>query len=97
MKAIHNARFERRVLAALGIALDGVFDTLEASRCAHGPDVLGGHRLAMVCEREPGASLDESEETSNWSRRPLDAEILLALHERFIALGVATIDAEGGN
>jgi ribonuclease D len=92
VKVIHNARFERRVLAALGIALDGVFDTLEASRRARGPDALGGHSLAMVCERELGLSLDKSEQTSNWSRRPLDAdqlnyaaldaEILLALHER---------------
>lgn len=84
---------ERRVLAALSTALDGVFDTLEASRRAHGPDVLGGHSLAMGCERELGISLDKSEQTSNWSRRPLDADqlnyaaldagLLLALHEPF--------------
>lgn len=93
VKVIHNARFERRVLATLGITLDGVFDTLEASRRVRGPDALGGHSLAMVCERELGVSLDKSEQTSNWSRRPLDAsqlsyaaldaEVLLALYERF--------------
>lgn len=93
VKVIHNARFERRVLAAIGITLNGVFDTLEASRRARGVDALGGHSLAMVCERELGISLDKSEQTSNWSRRPLgpdqlnyaalDAEVLLALHERF--------------
>jgi hypothetical protein len=94
LKVIHNARFERRVLAANGIALDGVFDTLEASRRARGADALGGHSLAMVCERELGIALDKSSQTSNWSRRPLDAdqlryatldaEVLLALHERFL-------------
>lgn len=105
VKVIHNARFERRVLAALGIALDGVFDTLEASRRVRGPAALGGHSLAMVCERELGLSLDKSEQTSNWSRRPLgadqlnyaalDAEVLLALHERFKDQGGAS-DAVGG-
>lgn len=107
VKVIHNARFERRVLAALGIALDGVFDTLEASRRAHGPDVLGGHSLAMVCERELGISLDKSNQTSNWSRRPLDAdqlnyaaldaEILLALHERFKGVGGRLMRTSGGD
>lgn len=92
LKVIHNARFERRVLSALGIALDGVFDTLEASRRVRGADALGGHSLAMVCERELGLALDKESQTSNWSRRPLDAdqlryaaldaEILLALHDR---------------
>ena len=100
VKVIHNARFERRVLAAIGVALDGVYDTLEASRRARGKDALGGHSLAMVCERELGVALDKGEQTSNWSRRPLDAdqlkyaaldaEILLALHERFNELGIAS-------
>ncbi len=91
-KVIHNARFERRVLAQAGVDISGVFDTLEASRRIHGKDVLGGHSLAMVSERELGLSLDKSEQTSDWSRRPLDAdqvryaaldaEILLRLHQR---------------
>ena len=106
-KVIHNARFERRVLAAVGIAIDGVFDTLEASRRARGADALGGHSLAMVCERELGIVLNKSSQTSNWSRRPLDgdqlryaaldAEVLLALHERFKDVGVAAPDAGGGH
>ena len=60
---------------------------------------LGGHSLGMVCKRELGISLDEAEQSSNWSRRPLDAdqlnyaalnaEVLLALHERFKYLGGA--------
>jgi ribonuclease D len=100
VKVIHNARFERRVLAAIGVPLDGIFDTLEASRRARGVDALGGHSLAMVCERELGIVLDKSSQTSNWSRRPLDAdqlkyaaldaEILLALHQRFRALDHTT-------
>lgn len=91
-KVIHNARFERRVLAQAGIDVEGVFDTLEASRRLRGKDVLGGHGLAMVSERELGLSLDKSEQTSDWSHRPLDvdqvryaaldAEILLLLHDR---------------
>jgi ATP-dependent Lhr-like helicase len=93
-KIIHNARFERRVLAGLGIELEGVFDTLEASRRLRGTDTLGGHSLAMVCERELGLSLDKSSQISNWSHRPLDAaqlryaamdaEVLLDLYDRFM-------------
>jgi len=99
IKVIHNARFELRVLAAAGIALDGVVDTLEASRRARGRDALGGHSLAMVCERELGIVLDTSSQTTNWSRRPLDAdqlryaaldaEVLLGIYERFAADHVA--------
>lgn len=93
LKVIHNARFERRVLASIGIVLDGVFDTLEASQRLRGTNALGGHSLAMVCQRELGMSLDKSSQTSNWSRRPLDpdqlnyaaldAELLLLLHQQF--------------
>jgi ribonuclease D len=88
-KVIHNARFERRVLAKLGLELDGVFDTLEASRARHGHDAPGGHALATVVERELGLHLDKREQTSNWARRPLtqeqrlyaaaDVEVLLAV------------------
>ncbi|MGA3124606.1 MAG: DEAD/DEAH box helicase [Polyangiaceae bacterium] len=104
-KVIHNARFERRVLAAVGIALDGVFDTLEASRRVRGKDAMGGHGLAMVCERELGVSLDKGEQTSNWSRRPLDAdqlryaaldaEVLIGLYERFRAASAGAGDPTG--
>ena len=80
------------MLAQAGIELNGVFDTLEASRAKYGPDVLGGHGLATVCERELGLSVSKGEQTSDWTRRPLsseqltyaalDAEVLLPLHER---------------
>jgi ATP-dependent Lhr-like helicase len=104
-KVIHNARFERRVLAAVGIVLDGVFDTLEASRRARGADALGGHSLAMVSERELGISLDKSVQTSNWGRRPLDAdqlryaaldaEVLLRLYDLLAAALVGGSATEG--
>jgi ATP-dependent Lhr-like helicase len=94
IKVIHNARFERRVLATVGITIEGVFDTLEASRRLRGKDALGGHSLAMVCERELGLVLDKAEQTSNWAHRPLDAdqlryaaldaEVLLALYDRLV-------------
>ena len=54
VKVIHNATFERRVLATLGFELRGVCDTLVQSRRLRGRQVLGGHGLAMVCERELG-------------------------------------------
>lgn len=93
-KVIHNARFERRVLGRVGIPLQGVFDTMEVSRRVRSSKILGGHSLAIVCERELGLQLDKSAQTSDWGRRPLskeqlryaalDAEILLALHDRLV-------------
>jgi ribonuclease D len=71
---------------------------LEASRRVRGREALGGHSLAVVCERELGFTLDKEAQTSNWSRRPLDAEqlryaaldaeVLLLLHEKLGAGGV---------
>lgn len=93
-KIIHNARFEYRVLAKLGLTLDGVFDTLTASRARHG-DRPDGHSLSAVALRSLGVHLDKSLQTSNWARRPLtpdqlcyaaaDAEILPALREALCA------------
>lgn len=108
-KVIHNARFEKRVLAAVGIAIEGVFDTLDVSRRLRGRQCPGGHALQVVCERELGLSLDKTSQTSNWGQRPLDpdqlryaaldAEVLLALHERFVRelAEAASLPGSNGN
>lgn len=95
LKVIHNASFERSVLAKLNLTLVNVFDTLTASRRIRGKRIEGGHGLAAVCERELGRSVDKSEQTSDWTRRPLserqvayaalDGEVLLELHGVFAA------------
>jgi ATP-dependent Lhr-like helicase len=105
IKVIHNARFERRVLAGVGLALDGVVDTMIESRRVRGKDALGGHSLAVVCERELGATLDKGQQTSNWSRRPLDAEqlryaaldaeVLLGVYGRLVGRGGEVHDLSG--
>jgi ATP-dependent Lhr-like helicase len=89
-KVIHNASFEREVLGRYGIGLANVVDTLERSRTLRSR-ATGGHSLKAVCERELGLKLDKTEQTSDWTRRPLtprqqayaalDAEVLLELHE----------------
>ena len=88
-KLIHNAAFERAVLAEHGITIAHVTDTLELSRGKHGREAPGGHSLAAVCHRELNLELDKAEQTSDWRRRPLtdsqlayaalDAEVLLRL------------------
>jgi len=92
-KLIHNAPFETRVLAACGLPLAGVVDTLQLSRRLRGRNIPGGHSLSVVCQRELGKPLDKTEQTSNWQRRPLsqsqiayaalDAEVLLQLWKMF--------------
>ncbi len=93
LKIIHNAHFERSVFQKLSIGLSNVFDTLAASRRLRGRKIDGGHSLRAVCERELGKRLDKTEQSSDWTRRPLtqrqmlyaamDVECLLAVHERF--------------
>ena len=88
-KVIHYARFEREMLGQLGLRIEPVLDTVEASRSRHGREADGGHSLAAVCLRELGLRLDKSVQCSNWSRRPLtesqlayaamDAEVLVQL------------------
>jgi len=92
------------VLAAVGTELGGVFDTLEASRRVRGREAIGGDSLAMVCERELGFTVDKASQTSNWSRRPLDAEqlryaaldaeVLLHLHQRLVAVDAGRLQEE---
>lgn len=92
VKIIHNASFERSVFAKLNLAIVNVFDTLAASRRIRGKQA-DGHSLGVVCRRELGKFLDKTQQTSDWSRRPLspaqiayaalDVEVLLELHAWF--------------
>lgn len=92
-KVIHNALFEEQVLGRYGIRINNIFDTLTASRKKHKRGVRGGHRLDEVCERELKVYLDKTEQTSDWTQRPLtprqiayaalDAEVLVTLYARF--------------
>jgi ribonuclease D len=70
VKIIHNASFERAVLARHQIEIVNVVDTLKLSRTRRA-GVEGGHSLAAVCLRELGIELDKSEQTSDWKLRPL--------------------------
>ena len=92
-KVIHNSPFERRILGHVGFQLQGVYDTLTASRKVRGYKLDGGHSLAVVCRRELGISMSKELQCSDWARRPLtvqqldyaalDAEVLLRLQDRF--------------
>ena len=94
-KVIHNAPFERRILGSVGLELHGVFDTLTESRRLRGYSAIEGHSLAAVCHRELGVTLSKNLQRSDWQRRPLttsqleyaalDAEVLLAIHDKFAA------------
>ena len=95
VKIIHNAPFERSVLGRLGFRINGVYDTLSASRRLRGRRIEGGNGLGAVCRRELGIGLNKILQRSDWTRRPLsreqlkyaamDAEVLLKLYARFRA------------
>lgn len=93
-KVIHNAFFEQEMFAKHQIKINGVFDTLTHSRRKHSKtNIEGGHKLGEVCERELGIFLDKSQQTSDWTVRPLadeqmryaaiDAEVLVDLYPIF--------------
>jgi ATP-dependent Lhr-like helicase len=93
-KLIHFAPFEREVLGRYGFVLDGVVDTREVSIRLRPSS--SGHNLREICARELGVELDKTEQTGDWTRRPLtegqvtyaalDAEVLLRLFAHFEAV-----------
>ncbi|PRQ05139.1 DEAD/DEAH box helicase [Enhygromyxa salina] len=97
VKVIHNASFEKSVLAVHGVEIRNIADTLALSRARRGREIEGGHKLGVVCERELGIELDKSEQQSDWARRPLskrqmayaalDVEVLLGLWDRLQVQG----------
>ncbi len=91
-KVVHYAPFETEVMKRYGMPLRNVFDTCAESRTQRGK-VDGGHNLKAVCARELGIELDKTDQTSDWTRRPLanhqvayaamDAEVMLSLYDIF--------------
>ena len=92
-KVIHYAAFERQILGRHGLTIEPVVDTREVSRRVRGTAVDGGHSLRVICAREFQAELDKTEQTGDWTQRPLtdsqveyaalDAEVLLQLYDHF--------------
>jgi len=90
-KVVHNASFETRVLAATGITLENVYDTMVAARMFYPQGT--GLSLAAVCKRELDLEMDKTLQCSDWSARPLseeqiqyaalDAEVLPKLYDIF--------------
>jgi len=76
-KVIHNAFFEEQMLGKHGIRIHGVFDTLHHSRSKHKKTPGLSHKLGDVCERELAIYLDKSNQTSDWTLRPLAADQIL--------------------
>jgi 3'-5' exonuclease len=87
-KVIHNAPFERRILAEQGYQIANIVDTLRESRQIAPASSYG---LKALCERHLQRILDKSEQMSEWGARPLsksqleyaaiDAEVLLDLYD----------------
>ena len=101
-KIIHNAAFEKSVLAQHNIQIAPIVDTMTLSRSIFGLKVAGGHKLTSLCERVFGRGLRKECQTSNWSARPLspmqleyaalDAEILVRLYPRLTRTRLPLVD-----
>lgn len=105
IKIIHNASFEKSVLADSGLVIEGIYDTLTESRRRFG-QLGGGHSLLAVARRELDRVLDKRSQTSDWTRRPLsdeqeayaamDVEVLVDLYRSLIT-GDAVSSVSGVN
>ncbi len=92
VKVGHNVKFDYEFLHALyGISLSPLFDTMLAAQVLDGGNYAASYSLESVAERYLEASLDKSEQRSDWSgelsERQIeyaarDASILLPLRER---------------
>lgn len=71
----HNAQFEERQLGRHGIKLRGMIDTLTMARKLR-PD-LPTHSLQSCCRHLLQIEISKSEQTSDWSVRPLSKSQLL--------------------
>jgi len=79
-KVFHDADYDgRMILTFLGVKPSPVFDTMIAARIL-GKEKVG---LADLLEEYLGISLDKAFQKADWSRRPLDREML-----RYAALDV---------
>jgi ribonuclease D len=75
VKIIHNAAFEKAVLAPYGMVINNIFDTFGASRKLRKKPKSGGHNLKDVAMREIGVTMDKTLQASDWLKRPLTREM----------------------
>lgn len=90
----HNASFEERQFARYDMKVKGIRDTLTMARQLR-PD-LPNHTLRTCCKLLLGLELSKTEQSSDWSARPLsedqvsyarlDAEVALSLYDYLAAL-----------
>ncbi|RMG43433.1 MAG: hypothetical protein D6719_03780 [Candidatus Dadabacteria bacterium] len=81
----HNASFEARQFRRYGLKMNGIIDTLKLARELR-PD-LPDHTLKTCCKALLGVEISKTEQTSNWSKRPLsDQQIKYAALDAEIAI-----------
>ena len=73
-KIAHNVKFESRILAKVGIQLQGLVDTINLAK-EFRPD-LPSYKLSTCAKVTLGKTISKELQTSDWSTRPLTKEQL---------------------
>ena len=87
VKVGHNLKFDYQFLDALhGVSLSPVFDTMLAAQVLDGGNYAASYSLEAVAERYLDASLDKSEQRSDWSGKLSEAQLEYAAQDTAVLL-----------
>lgn len=88
VKVVHNANFDIKMLWAMGVDVGGpIFDTMLAAKLLSSSGRVG---LANIAKRYLDIDLSKAEQTSDWSGKLTDSQLLYAARDASVLLRLRT-------